>query len=182
MNAINTNAKPCFTPTPAQVRAAELLFTAKAHLALIEPIVLAYQRRILAENRWPRAAAYHSILGDSEPVLEPKEAWTLNDHAHARYAALCADAARQANLACRPGCCPLLEAEETHRQAQHLLAKEMDGFAGLHLDSLVMLPLEKFNEVIDLFLKLLAPHVRDAHQVLDSLGVRPPAPAQGAAA
>lgn len=176
MNMIHTNAKPSFTPSPGQVRAAELVFAAKAHLALIEPIVRSYQRRILAENRWVRAACYRAIRTDTEEVLDPKEAWTLGDQDHARYVALCAEAAKQASLTVREGSCPLLVAEDVLMQAKNLLVREMDGVGGLHVDSVLMLPSEKYQAVIDLYLKLLAPHVGNAKQVLGSLGIEPPAP------
>lgn len=148
-----------FTPTNEQIVAAETAFLAKAHLSLIEPIVRAYQRKILASNRW-KADPEHCRRGESEVILDPKDAYLLPDDVFAVYDAQCKASSVAAGLHVDdPRFCPLLVAEEQVRLAERALVDEIGKTVGVTADQLIRAGLANYRKFVELNLKLMAPFV-----------------------
>ena len=152
------NKKPPITPS--MVAAAKAVFVAMAFEATIRPIVETYQRKILKE------------LGET---VELKHTWTLPDSVFQKYNARCHQERDAASLKVdNPDFCPLLVAEELTREAERGLINAMEPLTGLTLDKLLCSPdgkgLEHLAEYIGLNLRLLAPYVGNADEILK--GVR----------
>ena len=167
-----------FTPTPAMIEAADTLFLAMAKHSLVEPIVLNYQRLILKEGQWRVKRDYVQKGMSDEVVLEPDRTFLLEQADFALYDSLCKKAQVMAGLEVKKaGNCPLLEAKTAVSDAQAQLVQSMASVTGHSLDQLLMLPMEKYQQYIDLSLRLLAPFV-DPHK---RFGIPKPATASGTA-
>lgn len=153
-----------FTPTPAMIEAADTLFLAMAAHSLVEPIVLNYQRLILKEGQWRVKRDFVQKGMSDEVVLEPDRAFLLGESDFALYDSLCKKAQVMAALEVKKaGNCPLLEAKTAVSDAQAQLVQSMASVTGHSLDQLLMLPMEKYKQYIELSLRLLAPFV-DPHK------------------
>ncbi len=162
--------KKKFTPTNEQTAAAETVMLAMALVGTIEPTVSAYKRRILSQGQWRVCPTKtpHQVM--PEIVSEPRLSYLLSEQDFAEYDLLCQQAAVAAGLHVRRvGNCPLLEAESDLIEAKHALARAMDGTSPVSLDRVVMLAPKQFGGYVELLLKLLAPFVRDAKDVLDGI-------------
>jgi hypothetical protein len=150
--------RPQFRPSRDQIDAAEMLIAAMAIEQATAPLVLEYQKRLLAEGQWRLAPEWVQKGTTDQVILDPNMSFLLSEQDAQVYLRRCGEERRNAGLSVSAeGNCPLLEAQELVRQAKHHLVKTMDGIGGLNLDRLIMLPTEKYEEAVDLMLRLLAP-------------------------
>jgi hypothetical protein len=158
-----------FKPSQGQIQAAKNLMMTMAHQQLVEPIVTAYQRDILTRNQW-RCNPETKALGCQHDVItEPKLAYLLSDTDAAMYYALCDEAKVASGLkVSKPENCPLLEATTLVLDAQRAMVAEMQPTTGVTWDQL-MNNFSKLPVYIDLTLKLLAPFVGKADDILNDL-------------
>jgi hypothetical protein len=165
-----------FTPTPDMVRAAESVFLAKAHLDLIAPIVGAYQREALqhinaaAAPRWKDAAP-------AGPIQDPALAFLLGDDDFKTYIDRTRRARQAAGLVVDDEeQCPLLVAQALLVQAERELLQAIEPVSGIPASRVDTFTLADRTQFIDLALKLLAPFVREASELLGGIvGATPPA-------
>lgn len=155
-----------FTPTPAMISAAETLFTAMAFAETIRLIVLKYKTEILAEGRWHIKSEFATRLKD-EVILDPRRSYLMSDEDFAIYNTKCKIARDKANLKVdHDEQCPLLVAEELERQAKRALINAMADITKITADKLLNAGMVKYDHYVDLSLKLMAPFVRDAKQLM----------------
>jgi len=155
-----------FIPTPEMISAAETLFKSMAFADMIRPIVLKYETEILAEGQWHIKPEYAAHSGD-KIILAPKDSYLMSEEDLAKYYAKCKVARAAANLHVdHDDQCPLLVAEEMVRQAQRALIEEMSVLHNLTADKLLCAGLDKYNQYVDLCLKLLAPFVRSSNELM----------------
>lgn len=167
-----------FTPTQEMITASEDVFYAMAHLSLVEPIVLNYQKLILKEGQWRVKRAYVGQGMADEVVLDPNRAFVMEDEDFAMYDSLCKKAQLMAGLQVKvAGNCPLLEAMSALSDAQARLVQSMSSVTGHSLDQLLMLPMDKYQQFVDLSLRLLSPFA-DPHK---RYGIPKPSAASGMA-
>jgi len=147
------------------ITAAEAVFAAMANVQTIEPIVQGYQTAILAKHRFAPDPELTRFA--SEIILDPKEAFLLKDADFKVYNAEClAERDRLGLKVDKPEFCPLLVAEDLQRKAEHWLVEAMKPVTGLDLDRLLCAGVEELKKYIDLALRLLAPFVRSAPEIL----------------
>lgn len=153
-----------FTPTPAMVSAAEAVFTTMAMAQSIRPVVIAYQTEILRQGQWRIKPEFANRLGD-EVITDPALSYLMSDENFTDYSAKCRAARDQAKLGeYNEDQCPLLMAEHLQIQAERALIDSMQSVTGLSAERFV--PMSKRKEYIDLTLKLLAPFVRSATEII----------------
>jgi hypothetical protein len=138
------------------VAAAEAVFTAMAFERTIREVVEPYQRKILKELGWD---------------IELKSTWTLPDTVFAEFVKRCHEERDKAGLKVdSPEQCPLLVAENLVMEAEHALIEAVQPLTDITLDHLLCSPdgkgLEHLAHYIDLNLRLLAPFVRSADEIL----------------
>lgn len=158
-------------PTPAMITAAEKVFAAMAAMLAIQPVVTAYQQRILNAGQFRVREEYAGGL-DGDRITNPKSAYLMNESDFANYLAKCEEARIAAGLAVKKsGNCPLLESEETLRQAERELLDALTPVTHLKASDYGLLGMDKYRECVDLSLRVLAPHVNDerAHAVLHQI-------------
>lgn len=156
-----TDSTVVFHPTDLQVAAAECVFACIAYEQLMRVTVEAYKRRILLQGQWKPASHFRLSDADSEVVLEPREAWVLSEEDFAVYIERCEAARVAAKLKVSgPGLCPLLEAEGLTRDANREMLIAMEGVLPISPAQIETLTMHEFNRLVDLTLRLLAPHCR----------------------
>lgn len=149
-----------FVSTAEQLRAGDILLVCMAREQLVEEIVLAYQKRILAENQWRIDALWVANGVQDEVILEPERTFLMAQADATIYYERCEQARKEARLSvANEGNCPLLEAQNLTREAKRLLTRVMDGIGGLRLGELWCLPPDRFDRAIDLMLRLLNPYL-----------------------
>lgn len=148
-----------FKPTTAQISAAETVFLAKTLLALIEPIVTAYQRDILRRGQWKTAPQFGEG-SEQFVVTDPKNAWLLSDADFAVYDAQCKAARVSAGLYVEnPEQCPKLVAEDHVRLAERELVNALQPATKLSADDLLISGMKNYKNYVETSLKLMAPFV-----------------------
>lgn len=151
-----------FTPTADMVQAASTLVQAMAIEQTTRPIVEEYQKAILQEREWlarPELSQRRAI-GPSERIVDPKLSYLMSESDFGQYDALCKAARVKSGLSVeKPDHCPLLEAETWVRQAQFHLIESLSGITGITGARAVTLLTEKYAELVDISLRLLAPFV-----------------------
>lgn len=158
-----------FKPTQSQIAAAETVFTAMAFVDLIRPIVLGYETEILAKHQFPVSSELAPYVKDLQVVLNPKDSYLLSKGDQDIYFTECSEARKAAGLYVeKEEYCPLLVAEDNLRTAQHCLIEELRPITNVSLDMLLCVGdnLDSLNQYIDLSLRLLAPFVRPAKEIL----------------
>lgn len=156
MNHTDSDRTIQFKPTPAMIAAAQTVFMAMALNQMVEPVVNAYKREILAQGQW-RIGRHQDRLGD-RVVTEPKDSYLLSDADFAQYDALCKQARDRAGLQVDdPEQCPLLVAEHELMQARQFLVKEMQPTTGVDWEMLARRGGEASHKYMELTLHLLAP-------------------------
>ena len=157
-----------FQPTLEMVQAAENLFLAMAIRMSIEPVVLAYQRAILAKGQWKTAQALCVRGRKQEVITEPKEYWLMSEDDLQNYLEQCELAKAAAGFKDAPSKCPLLAALETERLATIALIDTLQPLTKFTYAQLASSQacLENIQKAKDLSLKLMAPFVRNASEIL----------------
>lgn len=166
-----------FSPTAEQIRATRFLLAAMAHESMVSPIVSAYQSEILARNRWPKDPKWAEIGAGQEghdewfaaPILDDKQVYLMSAEHFEAYRDECRAAQARARLVSEsPDHCPKLVAEYQTLQARRALVKALEPVTGITWDVLAM-RLENIEKFIDLALKVMAPFVGDAQDVLQEV-------------
>lgn len=150
-----------FQPSDAMIRAAENLLMAKSVVVSLEPIVLSYQRAILATGQWSIRPEMAERLGD-EWVLDPLDAYLLSDADRSVFQAQCNAARDEAGLVVKyPEECPLLVAKSAVVKAQNELIDAMKEQNKKTVDTLLLLGIDAYEQYVEECLQLLAPFVRN---------------------
>lgn len=151
-----------FTPTQGMLTAAENVFLAMAVEGTTRPIVEAYQRKILAERKWPVAVDMRANKGSTEEVTDIKHAWLMSTEDFAVYLQRCNEERIEANLSVETDDqCPLLVAENVTRLAKDELLAAMAGITKIERTAIAQLSLSNREKLVDLSLRLLAPFVKN---------------------
>lgn len=138
-----------FRPTRKQVAAAETVFQCMAAVDVVQPIVLGYRTKVLRELGWGH--------------IDPERTYDLPDSVFAEYHRRCNEERIAAKLHVDdPDHCPLLVVRNLLCKAQRILVDEMEPVAGISFDMIFRAPnaLKRYDELIDLNLRLLAPYCR----------------------
>lgn len=159
-----------FQPTQGMIDAARKVFMAMAWVDTVKPIVLAYQRQILAEGQWHIPADKHAMLerrsGNSPLdtlVLDPSKAYMLAEDDFKAYYLKCETARVHADLHISTvGGCPLLEAQGTLMLAKRLLVEQMEPISNQTYEKLISTKAEAFGKFVEMTLRHLAPFVATA--------------------
>lgn len=149
----------------ALIAAADSVLVLQARAELISEIVLGYQTRLLAENRWKiRPDFAVRGRGADEVILQPSISYLLKDEDFSQYQVLCLEEASKAGLKVQhPDGCPKIDAENRLRDAEHLLLSLAAPYTGISADD-AGVTLELRRKLLDLVLSTLAgkldPHKR----------------------
>lgn len=158
-----------FTPSQVQIQAARTLMVAMANEQMVEPIVRGYQRAILERHQWRVCPTMADMTCGVEIVTDPKLAYLMRDEDAAIYYAECDKAKEASGLkVTKAEHCPLLEAQSDVLGARRDLVAALEPATGVTWDMLM----RKFSDMpryIELSLKLLAPFVGKADQILKDL-------------
>lgn len=150
------------------IEAAEALFVAMAFEQALRPVVEGYQRAILLDGVW--RVAPHILQRCSHRAGEPlspyvtdiKSAWTMHEDDFSLYLKRCNEERIAAGLVVEnEDQCPLLVAENATRLAKRALCDAMASVTNISADKALVLGLKKYEQFVDLSLKLLSPYVRD---------------------
>lgn len=158
-----------FKPTDVMVDAAFNVFLAKAVVGTIRPIVEGYQKAILAEGQWLVRPEYAGKRGAPavEVIDDPSRSYLMSEADFAVYDGKCKQAREDAGLFVeKEEQCPLLVAEENERVAERELIETMADLTKVTHERLFNQPngSQKYNEYVDLTLRLLAPFVDDKRE------------------
>jgi len=150
-----------FEPTAEMIEAAANVFIAMAALGVIEPIVTGYETEILKKHQWTIRPEFQKRLG-AEIVLDPKNAYLMSDADQAVFFAE-AKLARQASglVVEHDEQCPKCVAEYNLIEAKHKLIEVMEPITKLSVQRLMCGGLDKYEEAVELTLKLLGPFVAE---------------------
>ena len=156
--------KTVFVPTAQMLSAAENVVSAMAWLETVKPVVLAYQTKILADNKWPYANEWvgRGLHDPGDVVTDPKDSYLLDEEHSLRYFAECHSARDAAGLTVDGhDKCPLLVAENLVRKAQQALIDTMEPVTQLSYTMLSTSAdcVANIKKVVDLTRKLLVPHI-----------------------
>ncbi len=149
----------------ALISAADSALVLQARAEIVTEIVLGYQTRLLAENRWqinPDLAVRGR--GAYEVILQPSISYLLKDDDFNQYQVLCLEEASKAGLKVQHSDgCPKIDADNSLRDAQHLLLNLAAPYTGISADD-ASVTLELRSKLLDLVLGTLAkkldPHKR----------------------
>lgn len=181
---IVTQPSKGFKPTPAQVRAAELVFVCKAHMDLIRPRVEAIRNKVLAQDEYlPDSAIAEAMPDCPARILDDKFALCMRRDHYDLYVQRSRDAFRDNGIrSAQPNCDPLTEAQDQLSLAMSLLVEALEpDFPNVPLAGWTNLPSQHQERYIELALQLLSPFVRNADDLMESLtsppGAKHPLPA-----
>ena len=105
----------------------------------------------------------------------------MPDEDFAIYDSQCKAARDSAKLfVINPEQCPLLVAESTVTQAQHVLIDSMSGISKLTVSSLLNSGMGNYKQYVELTLRLLAPFVKESSEILAAIGINDPSDAAAA--
>lgn len=149
----------------ALIATADSVLVLQARAELISEVVIGYQTRLLAENRWkinPDLAVRGR--GADEVILQPSISYLLKDEDFSQYQVLCLEEASKAGLKVQhPDGCPKIDADNRLRDAEHLLLGLAAPYTGISADD-AGVTLELRRKLLDLVLSTLAgkldPHKR----------------------
>lgn len=111
------------------IRAAETCFAAMALTEMIGPIVTAYQRRILAEEKYPYSPKMMARRekAPADWISDLRHIYMLGDEDAKHYYKRCREEQAKAGLHTdSPEYCPLLVAGHLQMQAEHALIDSME--------------------------------------------------------
>jgi len=162
-----------FTPndiTPEMIKAAEMIFAAKAFVETIKPVVIGYQEKILKKHKFRQAAEwseYNDRIQLPDVITRVQDAFLMSDEDFKIYPAECNEERKKAGLKVeKEEHCPLCVAEHILSQAEsHLI----DLFTPLTGISDYKIWGDNRKKYLDLTLKLLAPFVGKSDAILAGL-------------
>lgn len=159
-----------FNPTAEMISAAETVFLAKAYVELVKPIVIGYRTKILAENdfftdqRWVKGSRR---LGPNGPIRDQKDAYLMSQSDFAIFDGMCHEARRKAKLyVSNEDHCPLCVAETDLMKAKKLFCDAIAPVTGMTYEVICVQKMEVFEQYFELGLKLFAPFVRAADEIM----------------
>jgi hypothetical protein len=128
-----------------------------AWVETVKPIVLGYQREILANHQF-RVIEKYRDGSINEVILEPDRSYLMSDTDFAVYLAECNQARINAGLKVdNDEYCPLLVAEDNLRKARRKLIDLMEPVTSVKFDMLFNTYPDNYNKYLDLILKLVVP-------------------------
>lgn len=149
-----------FTPTQDMINAAKAVFAAKAWVETIKPTVNGYKKGVLARHQWHIAKQWVGRRGEKDRIiLDPADSYLLSDQDAQVYYREVNEARKAAGLHVKSeDMCPLLVAEHAEVKAIWGLFDAMEGINGVTQNQLLCAGLDKYKEMTELMLKLLAPY------------------------
>ena len=161
-----------FKPTQDQIDAAQLVFLAMTLVAKIKPIVEKYRKEILEKHQFRIAKKYVALGLEDQTILDPKDAFQLEDPDFLTYHVECKQARDAAKLHVDDEeFCPLLVAEHDVTKAEHVLIEAMTPATNVKLDQLFNHGIDDYKKYIELTLKLLAPFVGNSQAIFPKYGI-----------
>ena len=153
-----------FKPTPDMLRAAENCFAAMAYTETIRPIVEAYQRKILEEEKYPYNPKMMARRekAPADYISNLQHTYMLGDDDAKHYYKRCNEERIKAGLHVDDEAyCPLLVAEHLQMQAEHLLIDSMEPVTHITRDMIWQSKnsLENLKRLKDLTLRFMAKFV-----------------------
>jgi hypothetical protein len=131
----------------------------------IRPIVVRYQREILARNRFHIAKEWLGKKDVDRIILDPEQSYLLEDSDFQVYMAECREEQNKAKLHTdSPEHCPLLVAEDLLRQAQHVLIDSFEYLTGVTCKKLWKA--DHYKKMLDLLLNMMAQYM-DKDKILE---------------
>ena len=152
----NTARKEKFEPSGSMIGAVETLLMAKAHVELIRERVIPIQKSTLALVK----AVDHET---GEPITDAKDGYRMSDEQFEDYLNEVHHEYIKEGFDVKINHCPLLIAEDLERQAKHaviLAFQEREEFKSITVNGLLCLGIAKYEEFIDLCIKLVVPFVK----------------------
>lgn len=139
------------------IAAGRAVFTAMAYVETIRPVVVGYQKQILADMK-AHIAQKNIIRGrEDEVIIDPNHTYLMEDDDFQEYIDEChSEAIKHGFQVKERGYCPLLVAEHLLTQAQHLLIHTMEPITGIKVNDLFHHGLKDYHNYIELTLKLVA--------------------------
>lgn len=158
-----------FHPTQGMISAARAVFMVHALEQTVRPIVEAYENDILARHRFPIDPKWKEIgVITDEVILDRKNSILLKDEDAKVFYKECLEARDKHGLkVSRPDNCPLLEVLNMKCEAERVLMDCMQPVTGMNADHIITFAFDKMDEYINLCLKLLAPFVGSAKEILE---------------
>ncbi len=154
---MNTSAKKVkFVPTNTMIGACEALLMAKAHTELTRERVVPIQNAMLALVK-----AVDKETG--EPITNAKDGYRMSDEQFKDYLNEVHHEYIKEGFNVEMNYCPLLIAENLERQSKHALIMamtEQEEFKTITINGLLCLGIAKYEQFIDLCIKLLVPFVK----------------------
>ena len=156
-----------FVPTKEQIRCAEAVFVAMAHEKLIQPIVEGYEREILAKHQFRIAPCWVEQGVPDEVIRDRNKTFLMSEEDATVFFAECHAARAKANLRVEnPDHCPLLVAQNVRIQAENALVESLSSIPGLESLGMGVMSLEIRDRAVELGLKLLAPFMPAADNIV----------------
>jgi hypothetical protein len=161
-----SQTKPKFHPTKEMIEAGETLLMAMAFVETIKPIVIGYQTKVLADMK------VCELRNPSKVVMNPEQSYLMsNSDAEVYYSRIDAEMVAADLKTIKEGCCPLLEAEQLVREAKRAVVDSLFTTTGIDADLLMRKSMDKYQEYIDLCLRMLTHFVsKDAHDIMERYG------------
>jgi len=150
--------KAKFEPTAEIVASIENVLAARVWRDTVTPIVLDYQRRILAEHQWK---THPDRVGKNRPevISDPKYSWTMPDEDFVVYDQKCREARDKAELPVHDDeYCPMLVAENAVRIAERRMVEAIAPTVGTTADD-VYSNMDATTKFIDLTVRFLEQYV-----------------------
>ncbi len=156
--------KPTFKPTDEMIQAAKTVFMAMATVETIKPIVREYEKEILKKYQFHIAQSWTEKGIPDEVILDPEKTYLLEDTDFQIYLKDAFQERDKAGLKVdNPEFCPLLVAEHLQCDAEYILIETMEPVTHLQPSNIYG---NNRKKLIDLTLKLLAPFVGTARDIL----------------
>ena len=150
--------KPNINITPEMKQAAKNVFKAMAFTKIIQPIVEGYQQKIIDELK-PQVDPDFKEIGFTT-ITKPKDSYLMADTDFQIYLKRCNEERIKAKLHVdNEEFCPLLVAKDLQNQAERAFIEAMEPITHLTPDRVLCAGLDKYNQLLDLSLRLLAPYV-----------------------
>lgn len=171
---MNDKIKSDIQPTEEMIAAAETVFKTMAWLEVVKPKVLAYQKEILKRHQFKVARKHSRSRRNSQTnvpqiILDPKDTFLMSDEDFEIYCRESRKAQEEVGLKTdTPEECPLLVAEDLLRKAKEVLIEVMQPVTQVDSQKLLCAGLDKYNQYVELALKMLSPYVKSVPEILSS--------------